>query len=64
MLNHLTILVCFCKNLPNGMDKSRPVNAGMDVSMPTWKEVAFRCVRKTGRNGEAAVANPTPIAST
>ena len=42
MLNHLTILVCFCKNLPSGMDKSNPVNAGMEVSIPTWKDVALR----------------------
>jgi hypothetical protein len=64
LLNHGTTFRRLCKNCPTAMARNRPVKAGMAVNRLTWKFVAPSRVRKTGRNGAAALASPTPTAST
>jgi hypothetical protein len=63
MLNQRTMLGCRCKNRPSGIERINPVMAGIEESRPTWKLLAFKWVKKTGKKGDAAFAKPTPIAS-
>ena len=52
-----------CRKRPTKNASTRPATPGMEVSRPTWKLLAPRRARKTGRNGAAADASPTPMAS-
>src|SRR5574338_1196836 len=63
MLNQETTLRRDCKNCPSGSASTRPVMAGMNVKAEIAIVDASRRVRKTGRNGAAVLARPTPIAS-
>jgi len=63
MLNQGIIFFRLCKNCPSGIDNKSPVIAGMVVSILTINVVAPSRVKKTGRNGFAALASPTPTAS-
>src|SRR6185369_391934 len=52
-----------CRKRPTRIASKSPVTPGMEESKPTWKLLAPRRVRKTGKKGAATFEILTPIAS-